>query len=123
MAKEQFQRTKPHVNVGTIGHVDHGKTTLTTAILHAQAKQGFAEVKTYADIAKGGTVRDASKIVTIAVSHVEYESANRHYAHVDCPGHADFVKNMITLENSTSFINRKQLTDNKCGLEKLINVK
>jgi elongation factor Tu len=96
MAKEQFQRTKPHVNVGTIGHVDHGKTTLTTAILHAQAKQGFAEVKTYADIAKGGTVRDASKIVTIAVSHVEYESANRHYAHVDCPGHADFVKNMIT---------------------------
>jgi len=76
--------------------VDHGKTTLTTAILHAQAKQGFAEVKTYADIAKGGTVRDASKIVTIAVSHVEYESANRHYAHVDCPGHADFVKNMIT---------------------------
>ena len=96
MAKEQFQRTKPHVNVGTIGHVDHGKTTLTTAILHAQAKQGFAEVKTYADIAKGGTVRDASKFVTIAVSHVEYESANRHYAHVDCPGHADFVKNMIT---------------------------
>ena len=96
MAKEQFQRTKPHVNVGTIGHVDHGKTTLTTAILHAQAKQGFAEVKTYADIAKGGPVRDASKIVTIAVSHVEYETANRHYAHVDCPGHADFVKNMIT---------------------------
>ena len=96
MAKEQFQRTKPHVNVGTIGHVDHGKTTLTTAILHAQARQGLAEVKSYADIAKGGTVRDASKIVTIAVSHVEYESANRHYAHVDCPGHADFVKNMIT---------------------------
>ena len=96
MAKEQFQRTKPHVNVGTIGHVDHGKTTLTTAILHAQAKQGFAEVKTYADIAKGGTVRDASMIVTIAVSHVKYESANRHYDHVDCPGHADFVKNMIT---------------------------
>jgi elongation factor Tu len=96
MAKEQFQRTKPHVNVGTIGHVDHGKTTLTTAILHAQARQGLAEVKSYADIAKGGTVRDASKIVTIAVSHVEYESTNRHYAHVDCPGHADFVKNMIT---------------------------
>ena len=96
MAKEQFQRTKPHVNVGTIGPVDHGKTTLTTATLHAQARQGLAEVKSYADIAKGGTVRDASKIVTIAVSHVEYESANRHYAHVDCPGHADFVKNMIT---------------------------
>jgi elongation factor Tu len=96
MAKEQFQRTKPHVNVGTIGHVDHGKTTLTTAILHAQARQGLAEVKTYADIAKGGTVRDDKKIVTIAVSHVEYETELRHYAHVDCPGHADFVKNMIT---------------------------
>jgi len=96
MAKEQFERTKPHVNVGTIGHVDHGKTTLTTAILHAQSRHGLAEVKSYADIAKGGTVRDASKIVTIAVSHVEYETANRHYAHVDCPGHADFVKNMIT---------------------------
>ena len=96
MAKAQFERNKPHVNVGTIGHVDHGKTTLTAAILHAQSKKGFAEVKSYADIAKGGTVRDASKIVTIAVSHVEYESDNRHYAHVDCPGHADFVKNMIT---------------------------
>jgi translation elongation factor TU len=96
MAKEQFQRTKPHVNVGTIGHVDHGKTTLTTAILHAQARLGLAEVKTYADIAKGGTVRDDKKIVTIAVSHVEYETESRHYAHVDCPGHADFVKNMIT---------------------------
>ena len=96
MAKEQFERTKPHVNVGTIGHVDHGKTTLTAAILHAQSKKGFAEIKSYADIAKGGTVRDSSKIVTIALSHVEYESDNRHYAHVDCPGHADFVKNMIT---------------------------
>ena len=96
MAKEKFERTKPHVNVGTIGHVDHGKTTLTAAILHAQSKKGFAEIKSYADIAKGGTVRDSSKIVTIAVSHVEYESDNRHYAHVDCPGHADFVKNMIT---------------------------
>jgi len=96
MAKAQFERNKPHVNVGTIGHVDHGKTTLTAAILHAQSKKGLAETKSYADIAKGGTVRDASKIVTIAVSHVEYESDNRHYAHVDCPGHADFVKNMIT---------------------------
>ena len=96
MAKGTFERTKPHVNVGTIGHVDHGKTTLTTAILSVQAGKGLAEAKTYADIAKGGTVRDASKIVTIAVSHVEYESDNRHYAHVDCPGHADFVKNMIT---------------------------
>ena len=96
MAKGTFERTKPHVNVGTIGHVDHGKTTLTTAILSVQAGKGLAEVKSYADIAKGGTVRDASKIVTISVAHVEYESEKRHYAHVDCPGHADFVKNMIT---------------------------
>ncbi len=96
MAKGTFERKKPHVNVGTIGHVDHGKTTLTTAILSVQAKKGLAEVKTYADIAKGGTVRDASKIVTISVAHVEYETVKRHYAHVDCPGHADFVKNMIT---------------------------
>ncbi len=96
MAKATFERTKPHVNVGTIGHVDHGKTTLTTAILSVQATKGLAEVKSYADIAKGGTVRDASKIVTISVAHVEYESEKRHYAHVDCPGHADFVKNMIT---------------------------
>ncbi|MEN9633140.1 MAG: Elongation factor Tu [Verrucomicrobiota bacterium] len=96
MAKASFERKKPHVNVGTIGHVDHGKTTLTTSILAVQARKGLAEVKSYADIAKGGTVRDASKIVTISVAHVEYESDKRHYAHVDCPGHADFVKNMIT---------------------------
>ncbi|MDR1665889.1 MAG: elongation factor Tu [Puniceicoccales bacterium] len=96
MAKETFSRTKPHVNVGTIGHVDHGKTTLTTAILKVQSDKKMAEFKPYAEIAKGGTVRDASKIVTIAVAHVEYESEKRHYAHVDCPGHADFVKNMIT---------------------------
>ncbi len=96
MAKGTFERTKPHVNVGTIGHVDHGKTTTTTAILKVQADKGLAEFKSYADIAKGGTVRDASKIVTISVAHVEYETDNRHYAHVDCPGHADFVKNMIT---------------------------
>jgi len=96
MAKGTFERKKPHVNVGTIGHVDHGKTTLTTAILKVQADKGLAEFKSYADIAKGGTFRDASKIVTISVAHVEYETAKRHYAHVDCPGHADFVKNMIT---------------------------
>jgi len=96
MAKAKFERTKPHVNVGTIGHVDHGKTTLTTSILACQSRKGLAEMKSYADIAKGGTVRDASKIVTISVAHVEYESDKRHYAHVDCPGHADFVKNMIT---------------------------
>jgi elongation factor Tu len=96
MAKEQFQRTKPHVNVGTIGHVDHGKSTLTAAIVEVQAKKGLATPISYADITKGGTVRDDSKTVTIAVSHVEYESEKRHYAHVDCPGHADYIKNMIT---------------------------
>ncbi|MBW3600224.1 MAG: elongation factor Tu [Planctomycetes bacterium] len=96
MAKEEFKRTKPHVNVGTIGHIDHGKTTLTGAILAVQAERGFAQKKSYADIAKGGTVRDETKTVTIHVSHVEYETDKRHYAHIDCPGHADFIKNMIT---------------------------
>ena len=96
MAKETFERTKPHVNVGTIGHIDHGKTTTTTAILKVQSEKGLATFKSYADIAKGGTVRDETKTLTIAVAHVEYETDNRHYAHVDCPGHADFVKNMIT---------------------------
>ncbi|HNG44373.1 MAG TPA: elongation factor Tu [Elusimicrobiota bacterium] len=96
MAKPKFERTKPHVNVGTIGHVDHGKTTLTASILQVLSKQGKAQIKSYQDIAKGGTVRDDSKIVTIAVSHVEYESEKRHYAHIDCPGHADYIKNMIT---------------------------
>src|SRR5262245_9805611 len=96
MAKEKFVRSKPHVNVGTIGHIDHGKTTLTAAILVVQSRDKLAEVKSDADIAKGGTVRDATKTVTIAVSHVEYSTPNRHYAHVDCPGHADYIKNMIT---------------------------
>jgi elongation factor Tu len=96
MAKENFQRTKPHVNVGTIGHVDHGKSTLTAAIVEVQARKNLAKKISYAEITKGGTVRDETKTVTIAVSHVEYESPKRHYAHVDCPGHADYVKNMIT---------------------------
>ena len=96
MAKETYVKTKPHVNVGTIGHIDHGKTTLTAALLQVLSVASGGKTKTYADIAKGGTVRDATKTVTIAVSHVEYESANRHYAHIDCPGHADYIKNMIT---------------------------
>src|SRR6187402_2423375 len=96
MAKEKFVRTKPHVNVGTIGHIDHGKTTLTAALVKVQSKKGLAKEIKYADIAKGGIVRDETKTVTIAVSHVEYETVGRHYAHVDCPGHADYIKNMIT---------------------------
>ncbi len=96
MAKEKFNRTKPHVNVGTIGHIDHGKTSTTAAITKVLAKKGKSKEMSYADIAKGGTVRNDAKIVTIAVSHVEYETDNRHYAHVDCPGHADYIKNMIT---------------------------
>jgi elongation factor Tu len=96
MGKEKFVRSKPHVNVGTIGHIDHGKTTLTAAIVKVQSKKGLAKEIKYADIAKGGTVRDETKTVTIAAAHVEYESKKRHYAHVDCPGHADYIKNMIT---------------------------
>ncbi len=96
MAKEKFVRDKPHINVGTIGHIDHGKTTLTAAIMKVMADKHGGEVKSYKDIAKGGTVRDDTKTVTIATSHVEYQTGNRHYAHVDCPGHADYVKNMIT---------------------------
>ncbi len=96
MAKEKFVRSKPHVNVGTIGHIDHGKTTLTAALVKVQSKKNLAKEIKYADIAKGGIVRDETKTVTIAVSHVEYESLQRHYAHVDCPGHADYIKNMIT---------------------------
>ncbi len=97
MAKGTFERTKPHVNVGTIGHIDHGKSTLTAAMVaRADAKGLVQGAKSYAEITKGGTVRDANKTVTIHSSHVEYETETRHYAHVDCPGHADFVKNMIT---------------------------
>jgi len=96
MAKEKFVRSKPHVNIGTIGHIDHGKTTLTSAITYVMSKLGKATARSYADIAKGGAVRDESKILTISVAHVEYETDNRHYAHIDCPGHADYIKNMIT---------------------------
>ena len=99
MAKEKFKRTKPHVNVGTIGHVDHGKTTLTAAMTKWSESKGMAKYIPYDEVAKASESqgrRDDSKILTIATSHVEYETANRHYAHVDCPGHADYVKNMIT---------------------------
>ena len=99
MAKAKFERTKPHVNVGTIGHVDHGKTTLTAAITKVQEMKGLATFVSYDQVAKASESqgrRDPSKILTIATSHVEYESDKRHYAHVDCPGHADYVKNMIT---------------------------
>ena len=99
MSKEKFNRTKPHVNVGTIGHVDHGKTTLTAAITKVQAAKGLAKFISYDEVAKASESqgrRDPTKILTIATSHVEYESDKRHYAHVDCPGHADYIKNMIT---------------------------
>jgi elongation factor Tu len=96
MGKEVFKRTKPHVNVGTIGHIDHGKTMLTSVITKLLAKKGMSKAKEYAEVAKGGAVRDESKILTIQVAHVEYETAKRHYAHIDCPGHADYIKNMIT---------------------------
>jgi len=99
MAKDKFERTKPHVNVGTIGHVDHGKTTTTAAITYVQSTKGLSEYVPYDSVAKASESqgrRDSTKILTIATSHVEYESDNRHYAHVDCPGHADYVKNMIT---------------------------
>ena len=96
MAKEKFNRDKPHVNVGTIGHIDHGKTTLTAAITKVMADKHGGNAISYKDVAKGGTERDETKTVTIATSHVEYQTENRHYAHVDCPGHADYVKIMIT---------------------------
>jgi len=96
MAKAKFERTKPHVNIGTIGHIDHGKTLLVSAITKNLAKLGKAKEMSYAEIAKGGVIRDESKILTVAVAHVEYETEARHYCHVDCPGHADYIKNMIT---------------------------
>ena len=96
MAKEKFVREKPHVNVGTIGHIDHGKTTLTAAILRRLSKKGQAKFKPYAEIAKGGVVRDETKTLTVQVAHVEYSTGKRHYAHIDCPGHQDYIKNMIT---------------------------
>ncbi|MFP4343534.1 MAG: elongation factor Tu [Anaerolineales bacterium] len=99
MGKEKFERTKPHVNVGTIGHIDHGKTTLTAAITKTLATKGWSNYRGYDDVAKADAKmfrRDATKILTVAISHVEYETENRHYAHVDCPGHRDYIKNMIT---------------------------
>jgi elongation factor Tu len=99
MAKEKFDRSKPHVNVGTIGHIDHGKTTLTAALTKVASDKGWAKFIPYDEVAKASESqgrRDATKILTIATSHVEYSTPNRHYAHVDCPGHADYIKNMIT---------------------------
>ena len=94
MAKESFNRSKPHLNIGTIGHVDHGKTTLTAAISHVLAKKGFCEARDYEKIDNAPEERERG--ITINTSHIEYETENRHYAHVDCPGHADYVKNMVT---------------------------
>src|SRR5438477_8143161 len=99
MAKEKFDRSKPHVNVGTIGHIDHGKTTLTAALTKVAADKGWAKFVPYDEVAKASESqgrRDETKILTIATSHVEYETPKRHYAHVDCPGHADYIKNLIT---------------------------
>ena len=94
MAKEKFERSKPHVNIGTIGHVDHGKTTLTAAITTVLAKKGLSELRSFDSI--DNAPEEKERGITINTSHVEYQTANRHYAHVDCPGHADYVKNMVT---------------------------
>src|SRR3712207_8394087 len=114
MGKAKFERNKPHVNVGTIGHVDHGKTTITAALTKVPADKGYGtKYVAYDEVAKASESqgrRDATKILTIATSHVEYETKNRHYAHVDCPGHADYVKNMITgrSEEHTSELQSRQ---------------
>ena len=100
MAKEKFERTKPHVNIGTIGHVDHGKTTLTAAITTVLAKAGLSELKSFDQI--DNAPEEKERGITINTSHVEYETSKRHYAHVDCPGHADYVKNMVTGETKRS---------------------
>ena len=115
MAKEKFERTKPHVNVGTIGHVDHGKTTLTAAITTVLSEKGFAEKRDYDAI--DGAPEEKERGITINTAHVEYETENRHYAHVDCPGHADYVKNMRCVNSNSSFfflwriINRIEITN------------
>src|SRR5438105_1870021 len=97
MGRKTYERTKPHANIGTIGHVDHGKTMLTTTITKLLAARGLAEERSYSDIAKGGVQRKGSeKILTVPSAHIEYETETRHYSHIDCPGHADYIKNMIT---------------------------
>jgi len=118
MAKEQFVRTKPHLNVGTIGHIDHGKTTLTSAITKVLAWKGLAKERSYEEVAKADAKlfrRDETKILTVNVAHVEYETENRHYAHIDCPGHADYIKNMITRQVNVPaivvFLNKVDMVD------------
>src|SRR5690348_12866788 len=97
MSKQQYERAKPHVNIGTIGHVDHGKTMLTTAITKLLSMKGLAQAQDYSEIAKGGIQRSGSeKVLTVPAAHIEYETEKRHYSHIDCPGHKDYIKNMIT---------------------------